>query len=182
MGIIVIISGSTSVKSRSSALAQVVGNLLGKGGNQVEHICVRDIPPEDLVYAKFDSPAIQEAATLISDADALVVISPVYKASYTGIIKAFFDLLPEKALAGKTILPIANGGTSAHLLALEYAFKPLFSILGARDILDGIFIVDSQIQYSKTEVRFQSEEIEQRFHWNINKLISALPQFNESIK
>ncbi|HWO98485.1 MAG TPA: NADPH-dependent FMN reductase [Bacillus sp. (in: firmicutes)] len=174
MANIVIISGSPSPSSRSSAVADFVGELLEKEGNQLRHIKVRDLPAEDLLYAKFDSPAVQQAKTLVAGADAVVVVSPVYKASYTGIFKTFFDLLPEKALSGKTILPIANGGTTAHLLSLEYAFKPLVSVLGATDIVDGVFIADSQVQYSETELTFLSDEAEQRLRANVQELVSRL--------
>jgi FMN reductase len=180
MANVVIISGSPSQVSRSSAVADFVGKLLKKKGNQFHHIKVCDLPAEDLVYAKFDSPAIQQAKTLIANADAVVVVSPVYKASYTGIFKTFFDLLPEKALSNKTILPIANGGTVAHLLSLEYAFKPLFSVLGATDIVDGVYIVDSQVQYSETELTFLSDEVEQRLRANVSELVSRLNRNTKS--
>ncbi|MGX6443214.1 NADPH-dependent FMN reductase [Neobacillus sp. K501] len=179
---IVLISGSPSLVSRSQAVANFVAKLLKKEGNHtVQQINVRDIPPQDLLHAKFDSAAIQHALSVISEAEAVVVISPVYKASYTGIIKSFFDLLPEKALADKTVLPIANGGTGAHLLAIEYAFKPLFSVLGATDIVNGVFIVDSQVQYSKTELTFLSKETEQRLRKNVYELVSRAGKNSESL-
>lgn len=179
---IVLVSGSPSLVSRSQAVANFVAKLLKREGNHtVQQINVRDFPPQDLLHAKFDSPAIQHTLAVISNADAVVAVSPVYKASYTGIIKSFFDLLPEKALANKTILPIANGGTGAHLLAIEYAFKPLFSVLGATDIVDGVFIIDSQVQYSKTELTFLSKETEQRLRKNVFEMVSRSRQNSESL-
>lgn len=181
MANVVVISGSPSKVSRSATIANFVGELVQKEGNHFHHLQIRDLPAEDLVYAKFDSQAIQQAKNLIAAADAVIVVSPVYKASYTGIFKTFFDLLPEKALAGKTILPIANGGTSAHLLSIEFAFKPLLSILGATDIIDGVFIVDSQVQYSETELKFVSDEVEQRLRANVNELLSRLTKNSKTL-
>ena len=59
------------------------------------------------------------------------------------MLKAFFDLIPEKGLVDKVVLPIVTGGTIAHLLSLEYAFKPLFSVLGSQEIINGVYMVDS---------------------------------------
>jgi FMN reductase len=61
------------------------------------------------------------------------------------------DLLPQKSLAGKVILPIATGGTLGHLLAINYALKPVLSELGASQILAGVYVLDTQIQsYDET--------------------------------
>lgn len=173
MGKFVIVSGSPAEFSRSAAIAKFVGELLAEN-NEVEFIQVKDLPPEDLVYAKWDSEAIKKSISLIESADALVVISPVYKASYTGLLKTFIDLLPEKSLVNKTILPILNGGTVAHLLSLEYAFKPVFSVLGATDIVNGVYLVDSQVQYRETEITFIESGAEQRLRSNVSELISRV--------
>ena len=56
------------------------------------------------------------------------------------------DLLAPDALRGKAVLPLATGGSPAHVLALEYALKPVLSALGARDILDCVFATDAQLK------------------------------------
>lgn len=176
MSNIVIISGSPTHPSRSFAIASYVKKLLTAKGNQVEHINVRDLPPEDLVTANFNSPAINQALAQIGQAQAVIVISPVYKASYTGVLKTFFDLVPEKGLSKKIILPIANGGSIAHLLSLEYAFKPLFSILGSQVILPGVYLVDSQFTYQDAEITFIESDIQKRFETAIHTLLATLKE------
>jgi FMN reductase len=69
----------------------------------------------------------------------------VYKASYSGLLKALLDLLPQFALAGKTVLPLATGGTNAHVLALDYAFRPVLTSLGAEHVVQGYFLLDKLI-------------------------------------
>ncbi len=69
------------------------------------------MPPEDLVYARFDSPAVQNTARLLEKAEGVIIATPVYKASYAGLLKAYLDLLPEDVLSGKAVWPIAAGGT-----------------------------------------------------------------------
>ena len=76
----------------------------------------------------------------------VVVATPVYKAAYTGILKSFLDLLPQRALADKIVFPIATAGSPAHLLALDYALKPILGALGAQHVLNGLYIQDSQLQ------------------------------------
>jgi FMN reductase len=171
---IVIISGSPAEVSRTSAIASFLNRVIEKAGHKVNKISVRDLPAEALIYSQFNHPAIKEAQKLVEQADALIVISPVYKASYTGVLKTFIDLIPEKGLAGKKVLPIATGGTLAHLLSLEYAFKPLFSILGAKEFEEGVYIVDSQLTYSGDELHFVDSEVEQRLRTSVDNLSDPL--------
>ena len=81
----------------------------------------------------------------LKEADGLIVATPVYKAAYSGALKTLLDLLPERALEGKVVLPLATGGTVAHLLAVDYALKPVLSALKAQEILHGVFADDSQV-------------------------------------
>lgn len=178
---IVIISGSPAEVSRTSAIASFLNRVIVEAGYQVNKVSVRDLPPEALIYAQFNHPAIKEAQRLVEQADALIVISPVYKASYTGVLKTFIDLIPEKGLAGKKVLPIATGGSSAHLLSLEYAFKPLFSVLGAREFAEAVYIVDSQLMYSGDELNFVDSEIEQRLRTSVDNLLDSLQEQTQSI-
>ena len=75
----------------------------------------------------------------------MVVATPIYKASFSGALKTLLDLLPERALDGKVVLPLATGGTVAHLLAVDYALKPVLNALKAQEILHGVFADDSQV-------------------------------------
>ncbi len=160
MSNVVIISGSTSSTSRLNGVLQQVEALLHD--HKVERIDVRSLPPEDLIYTKFDSPAIIEANRLIEQADAVVVATPIYKASYTGVLKTFLDLIPQKGLQGKVILPIAIGGTIAHLLAIDYALKPVLSSLGANNQLQGVYAQDVQVNRAEDGSFGLTEELHQR--------------------
>src|SRR5262249_62273695 len=85
----------------------------------------------------------------IERADAVVVAPPIYKAAYSGALKAFLDLLPQFALAGKVVLPLATGGTLAHVLALDYGLRPVLVALGAQHIVNGLFILDKTLTVSE---------------------------------
>jgi FMN reductase len=84
------------------------------------------------------------------------------------------DLLPQKALAGKVVLPLATGGTIAHLLAIEYALKPVLSELGARHILSTIYSIDKQIQVQADGSIQLDAEIAQRLQDVVSDLVKAI--------
>lgn len=138
----VIINGANARTSRVNAIQQYIqGNL-----EEVEAIEVFALPAEDLISANFASEAIRKANAKVEQADVVVVLTPVYKAAYSGILKTYLDLIPQKGFEEKHIIPIAVGGTPHHLLAIDYALKPVLTALGATSISHGVFIVDKQIE------------------------------------
>lgn len=174
---IVTIAGSPSHPSRTSAVLEYAKSILTVEGLDSDLIVVRDLPPEDLVFAQYKSPAIAKAKTAIEQASGIIIATPIYKASYTGVLKAFLDLLPPGAFSGKVILPIATGGTLAHLLAIDYALKPVIANLGASYVLNGVYLLDTQIQVTDTSVQLETE-IEQRFKASLYEFVKALQQIN----
>ncbi|WP_026425289.1 NADPH-dependent FMN reductase [Actinokineospora inagensis] len=145
MSTIVVLSGSPSATSRTAALAELLAARLRTDGHTARLIRVRDLPPVALLHADVTDPAIVEVAAAIEAADGVVVASPVYKSAYTGVLKALLDLLPQFALAGKTVLPVLTGGSPAHVLALDYALRPVLSSLGAHHVVPGWFVLDQHI-------------------------------------
>ncbi|MFF5026991.1 CE1759 family FMN reductase [Streptomyces collinus] len=79
-------------------------------------------------FAGKNLAAAQEA---VAGADGLIVVTPVFSASYSGLFKSFFDVLDKDALAGKPVLIAATGGSARHSLVLEHALRPLFAYLRA---------------------------------------------------
>jgi FMN reductase len=140
------IAGSPSQTSRTSKLALLVDEALRADGFVVERLNVRELPAEDLMHARVDAPAIKEAVAKLEQAEAVVIATPIYKAAYSGILKTFLDLLPQFGLAGKTVLPLATGGSLAHVLAIDYGLRPVLSSLGARHVVEGLFVLDKLIE------------------------------------
>lgn len=145
MPLVVIIGGSPSSVSRSLGVVHHVGELLVRRGFDVEFLQVRDLDPADLLHGRVESPSIREAIGLVERADGVAVVTPVYKASYTGLVKSFLDLLPQLGLARKVVLPLAVGGTLAHVLAIDYALRPVLASLGAMHVVNGLFLLDKTI-------------------------------------
>jgi FMN reductase len=137
--------GSPSAPSRSAALLQLAQSRLRPHASSFSTVTIRELPAQALTQARFDDPDIVQAVRQVTQAQVLLVATPIYKAAYSGLLKAFLDLLPQDALRDKTVLPLATGGSAAHLLALDYALKPVLSALGARDILDAVYASDAQV-------------------------------------
>lgn len=173
--LVVAIGGSPSQRSRSGVLIERAKHTLQGKGVEVVTFQVRDFNAEDLLHARFDSPQVLDFLQLVEKADGVIVATPIYKASYSGALKTLLDLLPERALSGKVVLPIATGGSIAHLLAVDYALKPVLSALKAQETLQGIFADDSQITYGQGNAAAQLEErLEQRFE-------AVLTEFHQTI-
>ena len=140
-----LLAGSPSQHSRSAALLDAVAQRLRGRGAQVDRIHIRDLSPQALLLADTGHPSISQAVAQVAAARVLVVSTPVYKAAYSGVLKVFLDLLAQTALQGKTVLPLATGGSPHHMLALDYALRPVLQSLGAKHILPGIYATDAQV-------------------------------------
>ena len=173
--LVVTLGGSPSQRSRSGVLLDHSRRWLQQQGVEVVSYQVRDFPAEDLLYARFDSPKVLDLLAQVANADGLLIATPVYKASFSGALKTVLDLLPERALAHKVVLPMATGGSIAHMLAVDYALKPVQSALKAQELLHGIFAEDSQIAYGEGSAQAQLVPIlEQRLSEALEQFYSAM--------
>lgn len=140
-----IIAASPSITSRTARLAAFVSERLGSLGFASSVLSVRSLPAEDLIHARTDSPAIAAALNQVAAARGIVIATPVYKAAYSGLLKTFLDLLPQFGLRDKVVLPLATGGTIAHVLSIDYALRPVLSSLDPLHVVAGLFVLDKQI-------------------------------------
>ena len=174
---IVGILGSPSVTSRSATLLHAAQASLQGVATRLHTISVRELPAEALLHAQFDHPLIRQALHEVHEAQVVLVATPIYKAACSGILKAFLDLLPQDGLRDKTIVPLATGGSIAHLLALDYALKPVLSVLGARDILDPVFATDPQILKHETDGYRLAVEVQERIDRTLQTVIARNDEF-----
>jgi len=93
----------------------------------------------DSLLTGFPSGALTEAIELVQDADALIAVTPIFSASYSGLFKSFFDVLDDGVLDGKPVLLGATAGTARHSLAIEFALRPLFAFLKAEVVPTAVF-------------------------------------------
>ena len=144
MSDIIIISGSPSDTSRTKKVLDYLGTVVEQEGFSIKHISVRDVSKDVLFEGAYDSPEIRDIATLIQNAKGVIIGSPVYKGAYSGVLKTLIDVLPQDVLKHKPVLPLMTGGSSTHLLALDYTLKPVLASLKAHN-LKGLYFVDAQI-------------------------------------
>ncbi|WP_337264028.1 MULTISPECIES: NADPH-dependent FMN reductase [unclassified Serratia (in: enterobacteria)] len=179
---VISLAGSPRVPSRSATLLHQSQRWLQQQGVEVIAYTLRDFAADDLLYANFNSPDIKAFAAQLALADGLLIATPVYKASFSGALKTLLDLLPERALDHKVVLPLATGGSPGHMLAVDYALKPVLAALKAQEVLHGVFADDSQILLSGEQftlsapVSTRLEQALESFYWALGR--SKSPALN----
>lgn len=144
---LVVVSAGVGVPSSTRLLAdQLAGAVRTRVTARGEALEVIDVEVRDLatdlagfMVTGIPTPALVRVREQISDADALVVVSPVFTASYSGLFKMFVDALDPDALTGMPVLIAATAGTPRHSLVLDHALRPLFSYLRAVVVPTGVF-------------------------------------------
>jgi FMN reductase len=188
---VLLIAGSPSEHSRSSTLLNEVARRLHDQVDdrrlRVSRLQIRDLSPQALLLADWGHPSVVRAIEQVANARALVVATPVYKAAYSGVLKVFLDLLPQTALKGKVVLPLATGGSPHHMLALDYALRPVLQSLGAKHILPGVYASDSQIPKDADGEYQPGDEIQTRLddavhillheglRWPVSPVFASVP-------
>ncbi|MGW7382438.1 FMN reductase [Streptomyces sp. NPDC054794] len=142
---LVVVSAGLSVPSSTRLLADRLAAAVDRktpvDGEVVEVIELRDLAVEIAHHFTngFPGKALAAALDAVTRADGLIVVTPVFSASYSGLFKSFFDVLDKDALAGKPVLIAATGGTARHSLVLEHALRPLFAYLRAVTVPTGVY-------------------------------------------
>lgn len=85
---------------------------------------------------------VEQALCLVEQADVLVVATPVYRGSFTGLFKHFFDFIDQDALIDTPVLLAATGGSDRHALVIDHQLRPLFSFFQARTLPLGVYATD----------------------------------------
>ncbi|MBM7506203.1 FMN reductase [Nocardioides salarius] len=145
---LVVLSAGLGVPSSTTLLADrlaagVVRRLGGEAedGVDVERVELRRLahPLADRLTTGFAGEELATALESVRDADALVAVTPVYAASYSGLFKTFVDVLDRDALDGTPVVVAATGGTPRHSMVLDHALRPLFAHLRAVVAPTGVF-------------------------------------------
>jgi FMN reductase len=144
---LVVVSAGLGVPSSSRLLADrlveaAVAELGARGVDaDVQVVELRELAHDltNHLLTGFAAPALAEALAAVRDADALVAVTPVFNASYSGLFKTFFDVLEEGSLEGTPVLLGATGGTARHSLVVDVAMRPLMAYLRALPVATGVF-------------------------------------------
>jgi FMN reductase len=145
---VLVIVGNPKAASRTRQVAERIGGLVGSSlsghGHDVlvDTIEVCELGPDLLGWG---SARAQAAVERMISADVLIVASPVYKGTYTGLLKLLFDQVAAGALARSVAVPVMVGGAAAHALAVEAHLRPLLIEVGAACPTAGVFILESEL-------------------------------------
>ena len=138
----VAVSGSPRTPSKSKTLAELTLDAFARAGCATRLIDLATLDA-DALLARSTSADVDEAIAAVGEARIVVAATPTYRALYTGLLKMFFDLMPQDYLAGKLCVPVQTAGVPQHFLAIEYGLRPLFMSLGGVP-LAGVFATDDQ--------------------------------------
>ncbi len=145
---VVVVTAGLSVPSSTrllaDQLADAVAAQVGARGEAVrfEHVELRELAGELATYMTsggLPTQRLTEVRDLVSSADGMIAVTPVFTASYSGLFKMFFDALDTDALTGMPVLIAATAGTARHSLVLDHAMRPLFAYLRAVVVPTGVF-------------------------------------------
>lgn len=168
---VVAVSGGLQSPAKSAALAE---HLLGLIAESVP--CERrlvdlgQIAPQlaGSVWRSHLPETVERALALVEQADILVVVTPVYRGSFTGLFKHFFDFIHQDALIDKPVLLAATGGSERHALVIDHQLRPLFSFFQARTLPLGVYATDRDF----ANYRLQDEALIERARLAVQR---ALP-------
>ncbi|HEY1134714.1 MAG TPA: CE1759 family FMN reductase, partial [Nocardioides sp.] len=137
------LSQPSTTRLLADQLAEAASAALSALGEEVvvDVVELRDVAHAltDHLLTGFAAGGLAEAIGDVARADGLVVVTPVFSASYSGLFKTFFDVLEPETLAGKPVLLAATAGSARHSLVLEHALRPLFSYLRAVTVPTAVF-------------------------------------------
>jgi FMN reductase len=122
--------------------AATVGALRARGDDATVEVIELRAHARDLadnLVTGFPNESLRTAVETVTGADALIAVTPIFSASFSGLFKTFVDVLDKDALVGKPVLLGATAGTARHSLALEHAMRPLFAYLRAVTVPTAVF-------------------------------------------
>jgi FMN reductase len=140
--VILAITAGVTQPSSSRLLADRIAEAVGRrAGVEVDVLELRDLAHDitNTTLTGFPSPALAEAVERVRAAEALVVVSPTYSGSFSGLFKSFFDVIDRYCLTGMPVLVGATGGSTRHALALDHAVRPLFAYLHAAVVPTAVY-------------------------------------------
>lgn len=144
MRTVAVVTAGLSDPSSTRLLADLLGEATRAALTEDAEIQIIELRPlahalTDHLLTGFAAGELAEALRAVADADAVIAVTPVFSASYSGLFKTFFDVLETGALDGTPVLVAATAGTARHSLVLEHALRPLFSYLHAVVVPTAVF-------------------------------------------
>ncbi|MGN9787796.1 NAD(P)H-dependent oxidoreductase [Nonomuraea sp. ZG12] len=161
---VVVVNGSPNERSKTMGLAGLVTSRLSESlPVELHQIDVYRLGPSfaGATVREDVPPEVEHQIRLVEEADVVIAATPVFRASYSGMFKHFFDLVDQYGLANKPVILVATGGSDRHALVIEHALRPLFGFFQAATApvgfyanagdFDGTVVLNGEV-YSRVEV------------------------------
>lgn len=176
---VVVIHGSPSEPSRSSALADELVKRLGHLGIASRHARLGDFSPAALLSTDITHPAIQSYLQAVKEANGIIIATPIYTGSISALTKALLEVIPERGLRGKPALVLANGGSAASVQAAEHALSPILRNLKATLLGASVYSAASDLTAEKdsngnTLTYYLSDDISARLDEALDHFVAQL--------
>ena len=148
---VAVVIGNPSPGGRTTTIGTAVGEAIAaaRNGDSVTVHELADLAPHLFEWGNDD---VQALVGEVASADVVVFACPTYKATYTGLLKAFLDQYGNNGLAGVRAVPVMVGAGLQHALAPEVHLRPLLVELGASVPTRGLFVLDSEMDKLDTTV------------------------------
>jgi FMN reductase len=170
---VVAVSGGLKLPSRTLTLVEeIVANLGAALPIDLHLIEISEIGPlfgGALSHAELPGRVLNDIEA-IESADLLVVASPVYRASYTGLFKHLFDFVHHEALIDVPVLLAATGGSERHALVIDHQLRPLFSFFQAHTLPIGVYASEADF----TDYKISNDLLKQRIKLSVDRALPLL--------
>lgn len=176
---LVAVSGGLQRPSKSAALAEHLLDLIADEVPCEQHLVELGQLAPQLAGAVWRSQlpdTVERELGLVEQADILVVTTPVYRGSYTGLFKHFFDFIHQDALIDKPVLLAATGGSERHALMIDHQLRPLFSFFQARTLPLGVYATDRDF----ADYRLQDEALIERARLAVQRALPLIELMRHS--
>lgn len=137
-----VVVGNPKIGSRTAVAGAAVAEAVLAGTGDVTVIELGELAP---VLLSWGDAKVGQAKASVLSSDLVVFASPVYKASFTGLLKAFLDQFGRDELGARAVVPLMVGASPAHSLAIEMQLRPVLVEIGACCPTRGVYILESQI-------------------------------------
>lgn len=171
---LVVVSGGFGMQSKTETLVQTIADEIAKRLSvELEFVKFSEIG--GFIGQTFDRKQLPEhvqiALHTVETADALIVGTPVYRASYPGLFKHFFDLIEQFALVNVPVILAASGGSERHSLVIEHQLRPLFSFFQTQTMSLGVYATDKDFS---SDYRIINHELLERISLTIQRTLPIL--------
>jgi FMN reductase len=142
---IAVVVGNPKPASRTLNVALATADVLAAAVDETSDRLVADLAEYGADLLDWDSDRSAQLCAAVAASDLIVVASPTYKASYTGLLKLFFDRYGNRALDGTLAVPVMTGASSVHALAPETHLRPLLVELGAVTPTRALYVTEPEM-------------------------------------